>query len=85
MVAKPYNLPNTQNVDYNLAKQLNEHSNGQITYDIDKLPFHNFFLYNLGVFTPNLYSFNLFWTLNIDQMGQVCYFFLNLPIEAKPS
>ena len=82
---KRYDLPNTQNGDQNLPKQLNEHFNGQITYDIEKPPFYNPFLYNLGVFTPNLYSFNLFWALNITQMGQVCYFFLNLPIEVKPS
>ena len=44
-----------------------------------------FFMCNLGVFTPNLYSFNHFWALNTTQMGQECYFFLNLPIEVKPS
>ena len=47
--------------------------------------FYNTSLCNLGVFTPNLYSLNLFWALNTTQMGQICYFFLNLPIEVKPS
>ena len=32
-----------------------------------------------------MYSLNLFWALNTPQMGKICYFFPNLPIEVKPS
>ena len=82
---KRYDCPITQNGDENLPQQIFQHFNEKIIYDVEKQPFLNAFLCNLGVFTPNLYSLNLFWALNTTQMGQVCYFFLNLPIEVKPS
>ena len=47
--------------------------------------FNNVCLCNLGVFTPSLYSLNIFLALNTIQMGQICYLFPKIPIEVKPS
>ena len=40
---KHYDLPNTQNGDQNLPKQLYKHFDGQIIYDIEKLPSYKAF------------------------------------------